>query len=423
MLSRLKGSDFIKNTAKLATGTTIAQVIVILTAPITYRIYSKEAYGTLGLYMAITGVLGVFSTLQYTQTVMLEKEDNSAKNALWLNRIINIAFSLFTAILVLVFSSFVDGWFNNPMIKPFLWMIPISIFFSGQNEILRVLANRLKQYNILTVNKVITALLVPAFSIGIGYYHNNSPIGLFIGLLISQIVPALYLTLRLRNKYDLSYRNADIESIKALAIENKKFPIFSLPSEFVNRFTAQLPVFVLSSVSGPAIVGVYGLCNRMLGLPVQFIGNAISTVYQQKSTQLVHSSGNCRMLFVSTSKTLALITLIPTIVLFIFGPELFSFAFGAKWNEAGEFARIFIVMFSLQLVVSPLTYIFLIRKKLEEDFIYHLGILGSILFSYFVVIKIYDTHLALISHAVLYSAWYIVYFVRSYQLSNNQDKP
>lgn len=422
MLNRIKGSDFIKNTAKLATGTTIAQAIAILSSPITYRIYSKEAYGTLGLYMAITGVLGVFSTMQYTQTVLLEKEDQNAKNALWLNRIANASFSFLVLILVTTLYPFIGGWFNNPLIKPFLWMIPISIFFSGQNEILRVLANRLKQYNILTINTVITALLVPVLSIGFGVLYSNNPLGLFIGLLASQIIPALYLTFKLRSEYDLGISDINLTQIKNLAISNKKFPLFSLPSEFVNRFTAQLPVFVLSNVSGPAIVGVYSLCNRMLGLPIQFIGNAISTVYQQKSTERVHETGNCKSLFVQTAKSLTLISLLPILIILFFGPELFSWFFGDKWYEAGEFARIFIVMFSLQLIVSPLTYIFFIRRKLGEDFFYHIGILLSILFSYFVVIKLFDTRTALISHAVLYSCWYIVYFIRSYQLSKTQTE-
>lgn len=422
MLSRLKGSDFIKNTAKLATGTAIAQAVAILSSPITYRIYSKEAYGTLGLYMAITGVLGVFSTMQYTQTILLEKADNDARNALWLNRITNASFSLLVLLLVLVLNQFIGGWFNNPLIKPFLWMIPISIFFSGQNSILRVLANRLKQYNVLTFNTILTSLLVPALSIGFGLLYNDTALGLFIGLLASQVVPALYLTYRLRSKYDLGFTDINLGQIKALAISNKKFPMFSLPSEFVNQFTAKLPVFVLSSVAGPAIVGVYSLCERMLGLPIQFIGNAISTVYQQKSTERVHESGNCKSLFLQTTKSLALIALIPTLVILFFGPDLFSWFFGAKWYEAGEFARIFIVMFSLQLVVSPLTYIFFIRRKLDEDFYYHIGILLSILFSYFVVIKFFDTRTALISHSILYSGWYIVYFIRSYQLSKSQTE-
>lgn len=420
MLNRLKKSDFVKNTAKLATGTTIAQAVAVISSPITYRIYSKEAYGTLGLYMAITGVLGVFSTMQYTQTILLEKDEDDAKNALWLNRLLNTSFSLLVLIALLLLSGYIGTWFNNPMIQPFLWMIPISIFFSGQNEILRVLANRLKQYNILTFNTIITALLVPALSIGFGLFFSDNPIGLFIGLLASQIVPALYLSLRLRKKYDLGFTDLNFAKIKAIANSNKNFPIFSLPSEFVNRFTAQLPVFVLSNVSGPATVGVYGLCKRMLGLPVQFIGGAIGTVYQQKSTQNVHESGNCQNLFKQTAKSLGAIAIMPTLIIMFFGPELFSWFFGAKWYEAGEFARIFIVMFSLQLVVSPLTYIFFVRRRLAEDFIYHIGILLSILFSYFVIIEFFETKIALISHAVLYSFWYIVYFVRSYQLSKNQ---
>ena len=79
LLKRLKSSEFIVNVSKLTSATSIGQLSAILTAPILYRLYEKSSYGTLGLYMAITGVVGVFSTMQYLQTILLEKE---AKNAL-----------------------------------------------------------------------------------------------------------------------------------------------------------------------------------------------------------------------------------------------------------------------------------------------------------------------------------------------------
>ena len=72
-------SDFIRNVATLASATTIAQAVSILTAPVLYRIYDKEDYGTLGQYMAIVAVVGVFSTMQYHQVILLEKDDDDAK--------------------------------------------------------------------------------------------------------------------------------------------------------------------------------------------------------------------------------------------------------------------------------------------------------------------------------------------------------
>ena len=64
-------TDYVINITKLASATTIAQLITILTAPILYRIYDKVDYGSLAVYIAITGVLGVVGSLQYLNVVLI----------------------------------------------------------------------------------------------------------------------------------------------------------------------------------------------------------------------------------------------------------------------------------------------------------------------------------------------------------------
>ena len=106
LFNKLSKSEFTRNVSKLTSATAIAQLISIGTAPILYRIYDKEAYGTLGLYMSVTSVLGVFSTMQYLQVIMLEKEDEDAINAMWLNRLINTGFAILVGLSLVLFSPF-----------------------------------------------------------------------------------------------------------------------------------------------------------------------------------------------------------------------------------------------------------------------------------------------------------------------------
>jgi O-antigen/teichoic acid export membrane protein len=183
-------------------------------------------------------------------------------------------------------------------------LAPISIFFSGQSQIFSVWANRKKKYKILSFNAILTAVLVPAVSMSVGFY-NNGPLGLFLGLLVSHVVPPIVLLVTLTKHDDLGLKYFDWKVIKEKVKEHKSFPIYSLPSEFINRLTNQLPVFMLSAYAGPAVVGVYNLCVRMIGLPIQLVGGAISQVFQQKATEDYNTTGNFRNVFVKTFKTLA----------------------------------------------------------------------------------------------------------------------
>ena len=416
LITRYKNSEFLVNITKLGSATTIAQFISVGTAPILYRIYDKSHYGTLGLYMAITGVIGVFSTLQYVQTILLEKEDEDAINAMWLNRTINTGFALLTLVVILILFPFIIDWVNNPSLNKWLWFVPVSIFFAGQNQIFRVWANRKKEYNLLTFNMVFMAILTPLISIGLGYALQNET-GLFIGLIVGQSLPTLILFLGLRKKYELGFGAASFQKMKNLAIANKQFPIYSLPSEFVNRFTNQLPVFMLNSFVGPAAVGVYNLAIRMLGLPIQFIGGAISTVFQQRATEDYNNTGSCRPIFLKTLKTLSLIAVVPTLVVLLFGPDMFALVFGEKWREAGIYAQILIFLHSLKLIISPLSYIFFIarKQKVELYFAVFLACSSLILYLYSRNLGVYQI---LFFHTLIFSLSYLFTLYLSYSYAN-----
>lgn len=418
-INKLKQSLYVRNVATLATGTTMAQAVSLITAPILYRIYAKVDYGTLGLYMAIVGVVGVFSTMQYIQPILLEKEDDDAKSVMWLNRTINVTLTLIVAVLVFLFGDYFGKILGNEAIMPWLYLAPISIFFSGQSQIFSIWANRKKKYKILSFNAILTALLVPAVSITVGLY-NNGPLGLFLGLLVSQIVPTIVLLITLTKHDDLGLKYFDWAILKQKMKEHKHFPIYSLPSEFINRLTNQLPVFMLSAYAGPAVVGLYNLCIRMLGLPIQLIGGAISKVFQQKATEDYNTLGNFKNVFNKTFKTLSLIALPGLLIILLFGPQLFAFVFGEEWAESGVFAQILIFMFVLKLIVSPLSYAYFIKNKLREDMIIHLYMLLSMVVIFVVGFEVFEDYKSvIILYVINYSLVYLVYLVRTYNFSKS----
>lgn len=412
-----KSSEYIRNVATLATGTTLAQLISLASAPILYRIYSKDDYGTLGTYMAILGVIGVFSTLRYNEAIMLEEDDQNAKKVLWLNRYINIVFSLITILIFGFGGGLISKYLNNYELQSWLYLVPISIFFSGQNEIFKVWANRKKEYKLLTLNAILTAVLVPIVSFSFGIIYNNA-LGLFLGLIISQIVPAVLLHIKLSKKYSLSKnKSVNYGSLIEIAKRYKDFPLYSLPADFINRLTLQLPVFVLSSYYGASIVGIYNLCTRMLGLPVQLISSAISTIFKEKAVRDYFMNGNCLNIFIKTARTLFFLAIIPLLSILLFGPILFSSVFGSKWTDAGVFAQILAPMYFFSFIVSPLSYTYYIAEKQREDLVLHLLFLLSTLVVFYFGEGMSATNL-MINYSILFSCLYFIYFIRSYKFAH-----
>lgn len=419
IIRKFKSSLYAKDVATLASSSTIAQIISIITAPILYRIYFKEDYGTLGLYMAITGVIGVFSTLQFTQTILIEKEDGDAKTLMWLNRTINLVVALVTFLVVLIFGKTISEFFGNPNLLPWLYFAPISLFFSGQGEIFSIWANRKKKYKILAFNGILTAVMVPVVSISIGIF-NNGPMGLFLGLLTSQVLPTFILLFALTKNEDLGFSFFDMKKIREQAKRYKKFPLYNLPSEFINRLTNQLPVFMLSSFVGPAAVGLYNLAVRMIGLPIQLIGGAISTVFRQRAAEDYNLNGTFRSIYVKTLKTLSIIAIPMLLVIILFGPQLFAFVFGSEWKESGVIAQILMGMFVMKLIVSPLSYTWFIVERLQESFFIHIYMLASNIIVFYVGFSYFKNYkIVLIAYAVNYIMIYVYSVIRTYHFSNN----
>lgn len=420
LLTRFKSSEFLVNVSKLTSATAIAQLISIGTAPILYRIYDRVHYGTLGLYMAITGVIGVFSTLQYMQTIMLEKEDEDAINAMWLNRLINVGFTLLVSISILLFSGMLGKWANNPALEKWFWLIPLSIFFSGQNEIFKVWANRKKEYNVLTLNGILMAIIVPIVSISLGLLY-DSEMGLFIGLFAGQSIPALILYFTVGRKYDIGFSRFSRQKVKALAATNVSFPIYSLPQSFIGQYINSLPVFLLNSFVGAGAVGDYNLAIRMLGLPIQFIGGAISTVFSQEATRKYNLYGEYKEIFLKTLKSLILISIVPVLILTFFSTEIFTFFFGEKWLKAGIIAGIMAPLFALKLINSPLSYGFYIHKLLKLDLLATatLGV-GTYLIFHQLLTANYE-HITVIKiYTIFYCLIYILMILINYKLTKRK---
>lgn len=408
---------FLQNVATLATGATLAQAVSVFTAPILYRIYDKEDYGTLGLYMAIVGIIGVFSTMQYDHAILLEKEDEDAKTAMWLNRIVNLGVTALTLILVFFFGKYFAALMGNERLAPWLYLAPISIFFTGQNQIFSVWANRKKKYKILTFNAILTAALVPIISVSFGLL-NNGPLGLFLGILASQVFPSLILLFLLTRKDDLGFRYLSLEKIKETAKNYKKFPIYSVPSTFIGVFSQQLPIFFLSMTFGPALVGLYNLCVRMLGLPTQLIGNALATVFRQRAVEDCNENGEFQSIFIKTLKSLVILSLPMILLIVFFGPHLFVFVFGNEWRVSGEIASVLILLFALKMISSPLSYAYYIRERLQENTLLHVYILISTIIIFYIAHAVeLDYMSTLIVYSLNYSFVYFIYVFRSYQFS------
>ena len=371
--------------------------------------------------MAIVGVVSSFSTLQFLQTLIVEKDENRAIVLLNLCRIINLSLAAFSFILIAVFHNYIVSYIGNQGISFWLFLLPVSFYLTGHNQIFSTWANRMKEYDLLKYNGIVLALTVPMISIPLGVFI-KSEIGLFLGLLSGQIVSALYLYLKLTNRYlGLKYKYEPAKFLFLFRVYND-FPKYNLPSDFVYRLISQLPVFMINTYIGTAFVGIYNLTVRLISVPSLFLSNAIGQVYRQKLAELYSAKdkGKLNDLFKYTSIQLGLISLPLIISMTLFGPEIFVLIFGDEWRESGVLSKYLVLFFGFQMIVSPLTFIYFVRKKLKENFLAHIYILVSNYLVFLVGFRYgYDVYNVILIFSINYCLFYSYYFLRSYMLTTS----
>lgn len=420
ILKKVKKSDFLKHTAILTSGTAIAQLIAIFSAPITYRIYQPDDYGTLGLFMTASSLISVFSTLQYHNAIITAEKDADAISVTFLSIYLSIIFSIITFFFIIIFKNGISKVFGNKDLIKWLIFLPLSACFTGLNLIFSALATRKKKFKLLSSNRIIAAVIVPIVSILIGISFKG-PVGLMAGLLVGQVLPTILLIRHFSHNSDFTLKHS-LQELIAVSKVYRNFPFYSLPASWINNFSNQLPVFLLNSIGGSRVVGLFNLSNRILGLPSQLISTAIGEIFIQRATKDYFQNGTCRKIFLNVLMILAIVGFFPFLLVAFVGPELFSFAFGKKWIEAGEFSQIFSILFFFKFVVSPLTYTTYISSKQWIGLLTDILLLSTVLIIMWLA-KFYNIHYktTLIIYSLAYSSLYFVSLWVSFKLTNNPN--
>jgi teichuronic acid exporter len=188
----------------------------------------------------------------------------------------------------------------------------------------------------------------------------------------------------------------------------------------VNNGINQLPVFLLGYLSSTSAVGYYNMNQRILGLPIYFVSNSLGEVFRQRASEDFHQKGSCRPIFIKTLKVLLLLSIVPFAIITLWGQDIFAWALGEKWRNAGVYTQALALMFFFRFIANPLSYVYVIAGNLKGDFLNHIYFfVSSLLILYFLIPVSVTT--ALFAFSLNYSLIYIMVLFRSYQLAVNND--
>lgn len=413
MLNQIKPkSEFSRNVFTLMTGTTIAQAVPLAISPVLTRIYSPEDFGLFALYLSIILVASSLVAGKYELSIIIPKKDSDAQYLVIVSIFISLITCIILFILIFLFSNQILYLLKNKDIKDWLYIIPANIFVISTSTILYYYLNRKKDYSNLAKGQIIQSSAQGSLTILLNFV-NNFKGGLILGTFIGNVFYLIFYIYKIKN-YFIYIKLKKIKFFYLIK-KYKKFPKFMILSGLLENISVQLPIFMIGAFFGSHILGFFSLSQRMVRMPIGIIGSAIGNVFREEASRQLNTSGDCRILFLSTLKKLSIVGIIPFIFFYLTAPELFSFVFGEDWKQAGEYAQILTLLFYFQFITSPLSNMFIIAEKQKYDLYLQFYLVISVSISFIIGYYIFNSiEYSLYLFCSIYSLKYFMELLLSY---------
>ena len=355
--------SFSGDVLKLVTGTTFAQILVILASPLLTRLFSPEAFGLLAIFTSITKILGAVSCLRYEFAIMLPDEERDAVNLLALCVGIVTGISLLALPFFVIFEPAIVSVLNAPGLAGHLWLVSPFVFVSGLFVALNYWNSRTRRYGRLAVARIISSVAITGGQLGAGAAGVATGGALIGASAFGQGVATGVLGAQiLRDDRHIFGRHLSRHRIKAMLVRYKRFPLYDSWSGLLNVSSWQLPSLLLPIFFSPVQVGYYALAFRLIVLPMDLVGSAIQQVFFQRASN-AERDGGLAALTESVFTVLLRIGLFPMLTISLIGEELFSVVFGAAWAEAGLYTQLLAVWAVVWFISAPLSTIYMVKEK------------------------------------------------------------
>ncbi len=357
---------FAGHVLKLVGGTTAAQVITLLTAPIISRLYAPEAFGTLSVFVALVGSVGVVVCLRYEFAILLPERNEEAANVAAVCLLATLLTSALTALALWLWGEWLLSLLKAPGLARYLWLIPLSLLIQGVIQTASYWTIRNKQFGRVSAARVSASTTTSAVPIALASVGKAGTSALISSWVAGITVSAIVLTSTTwRNSQSLFKSSIQRSLILQSISRYRKFPLVDSWSGFVNTLSWQLPALMLSAFFSTAVVGYYALANRIILLPMTLVGHAVSQVFFQQGAALRTDRAALSHAVEMVFRRLVALGLLPALILAVLGQEIFTVVFGATWSEAGVYTQILAPWMFFLVISSPLSNLFLILERQE----------------------------------------------------------
>jgi len=348
--------------ATLAVGSGIGRLVGIATIPVLTRLYTPEDFGVLAVFMALVAILAPLVTLRYALALPLPRYDGGAMNLLVLSIALMLVLSTVIAAILWTWGNLLLSLVSMEVLAPWWWVIVLAVIGTALLELLTMWATRRRAYRVIGQTTVTQSMVAALVKIGFGVAAVQ-PLGLLLGQVMAQAGGIVRLLRGFGAELRANRRYVSLKRVRMVALRYKGLPTWRLPSQLLMVFSMQAPILAFSVLYDSSTVGQIGLSLTAVAIPIAVLGGTTSQAYFAEISRI--SPRDPQSLYAvtrSTLKTMLVVSLVPSLILFAFGTPMFTLLLGAAWAEAGRYAEILSAYLLVQFVSNPISKIFSVLR-------------------------------------------------------------
>jgi O-antigen/teichoic acid export membrane protein len=386
--------DFVKNILVLASSTFFVHALMYFGLPFVVKLYGPVEFGNYSLIFSFVIINSVISSAKYDTAILIPE---SIEDAISLSKLVLLISVLYSIIIFILFSFTVIIGLSVPAQFSIFFDFKVALFISiylvlvSSNSVLLNLICRLGEFKALSYGRMIRFPLSLCISLFLGLFY-KSYLFLLVGDFIGLIFSSLYYYKICSKKIEFS-RKIDVSILKATAKRFKKFPLYTLPSSFLNKLITQSPLFLMNHFFSPTHVGNYALCERLLSAPTALISEATATVFRGELSSSSRAETK-RIVFCKVLKTLVVLGIPIFLILFFFGGLLIELFFGDDFFLAERYTKFLVFPLLFQFIFTPLTFVLFYFEKQKLEFGIQIFSFLLLSFSVFVYSNYFSTDTA-----------------------------
>lgn len=361
----LESSPVLRAILTLMSGTLAAQVIAFALQILIARVYTDTDKGLLGVYGSITALIITLAAARYDLAVMLPKDEAGARSVHRLaSRSILLTSLLASLLLILAARPLEDAYHHSGELACWLGAAGVSVALVAQGANLRYWLTRKGRFGELALNGVLNSLAIAGSQLLLGLALGGGFTALILGTMLGQLASLLHL---LSLTGDARRRLPGDPPLLEVAKTYRRMPLLNGPNALVDALRNAGINLMIGAVA-IASLGQFQLAWTTMQVPVGLIAGAVGQVFLKKLSDT--PPGAMLPLVSRTLKRAALAAILPFALLALLAPWFFPLVFGARWDQAGEFARALTPWLFMTVLTSPVSNLFVITQTQKRMLVF-----------------------------------------------------